>query len=62
MIFTAYGVNSTKADYAAEEEVYRLEAMLSRTDEESQVNPAEQPGHADIDAELWELIETPWVQ
>ena len=32
MIFTAYGVNSTKADYDAEEEVYRLEAMLSRTD------------------------------
>ena len=25
MTFTAYGVNSTKADYAAEEEVYRLE-------------------------------------
>ena len=58
MIFTAYGVNSTKADYAAEEEVYRLEAMLSRTDEESQVARLNSQGTADIDAELWGLIET----
>ena len=45
MTFTAYGVNSTKADYAAEEEVYRLETMLSRTDGDSAGCPAQQPGH-----------------
>ena len=58
MTFTAYGVNSTKADYAAEEEVYRLEAMLSRTDEESPVARLNSQGTAEVDRELWELIET----
>ena len=58
MIFTAYGVNSTKADYAAEEEVYRLEAMLSRTDEESPVAQLNSQGTAEVDGELWALMET----
>lgn len=58
MIFTAYGVNSTKADYAAEEEVYRLEAMLSRTDEESSVAQLNSQGTAEVDGELWALMET----
>ena len=58
MTFTAYGVNSTKADYAAEEEVYRLEAMLSRTDEESPVAQLNSQGTAEVDGELWALMET----
>ena len=58
MIFTAYGVNSTSATYAAEEEAYRLEAMLSRTDEDSPVAQLNSQGTAEIDAELWELIQT----
>lgn len=58
MTFTAYGVNSTKADYAAEAEVYRLEDMLSRTDENSQVAQLNSQGTAAVDQELWDLIET----
>lgn len=58
MTFTAYGVNSTKADYAAEEEVYRLEAMLSRTDGDSQVAQLNSQGTAVVDQELWDLIQT----
>lgn len=58
MIFTAYGVNSTKATYAAEEEAYRLEALLSRTDGESPVARLNSQGTAEVDAELWDLIET----
>ncbi len=38
MIFSAYGENGTKAVYDAEEEAYRLEALLSRTREESEVS------------------------
>ena len=58
MIFTAYGVNSTKAVYAAEEEVYRLEAMLSRTDAESPVAQLNSQGSAAVERELWDLMET----
>lgn len=58
MIFTAYGANSTKATYAAEAEAYRLEAMLSRTEEESPVAQLNSQGAAAVDAELWDLIET----
>lgn len=38
MICTAYGENSTRAAYAAEEEIYRLEELLSRTREDSAVS------------------------
>ena len=58
MIFTAYGANSTKATYAAEAEAYRLEALLSRTEEESPVAQLNSQGTAQVDAELWALIET----
>ena len=58
MIFTAYGANSTKATYAAEAEAYRLEALLSRTEEESPVAQLNSQGTAQMDAELWALIET----
>ena len=58
MIFTAYGINSSKADYAAEEEVYRLEALLSRTDPDSAVARLNSQGPAEVDRELWDLMET----
>lgn len=35
MIFTTYGEKSTHADYLSEDEVRRLESLLSRTDSES---------------------------
>lgn len=35
MIFTTYGEKSTHADYLSEDEVRRLESLLSRTDEDS---------------------------
>ena len=37
MIFSVYGEKSTHAAYAAEDEMRRLEDLLSRTDEESQI-------------------------
>ena len=38
MIFTTYGEKSTHADYLSEDEVRRLESLLSRTDGESAVS------------------------
>ena len=48
MILSAYGRESTSAVYDAEEEIYRLEALLSRTREDSEVSklngaPADTP-------------------
>lgn len=38
MIFTTYGEKSTHADYLSEDEVRRLESLLSRTDSESVIS------------------------
>ena len=58
MTFTAYGANRTEAVHAAEEEVYRLEDMLSRTDGGSAVAQLNSRGTAAVDQELWDLMET----
>ncbi len=60
MIVTAYGADCTKTVLDAEEEIYRLEELLSRTREESEVSklnaaPADTP--VTLDAEALALIE-----
>lgn len=49
MIFTAYGEKSTHADYQAEDEVRRLESLLSRTDEGSAVYALNHAGGAETE-------------
>ena len=44
MIFTVYGEKSTHAGYLSEDEVRRLEALLSRTDSESVVSQLNSAG------------------
>ena len=60
MIFTTYGEKSTHADYLSEDEVRRLESLLSRTDENSAIYAL---NHADgertaVGGEALGLIET----
>ena len=60
MIFTAYGEKSTHADYMVEDEIRRLDALLSRTDEDSviwQLNHADGLGIT-VGEEVCGLIET----
>lgn len=59
MMCTAYGENGTKAAYAAEEEIYRLDALLSRTREDSPVSRLNRAGGAvvDVGAEVCALLE-----
>lgn len=59
MIVTAYGQESTKAAYAAEEAIYRLEEKLSRTREDSQIsklNTAPADTAVELDGEAAALI------
>ena len=59
MIFTAYGEKSTHADYLSEDEVRRLESLLSRTDSGSviyQLNHADGLG-IDVGEEVCGLME-----
>lgn len=60
MIFTIYGEKSTHAAYAAEDEVRRLEALLSRTDADSDVsrlNAAPAGEEVEVDGSTRELLE-----
>lgn len=58
MIFTIYGEKSTHAAYAAEDEVRRLEALLSRTDADSQVSALNSAGgqQVTVDGEVLRLL------
>lgn len=38
MVITAYGEEATRAAYAAEEEIYRLDSLLSRTNSASEIS------------------------
>lgn len=61
MIFTIYGEKSTHAAYAAENEVRRLEGLLSRTDPDSDVsrlNAAPAGEKVEVDDSTRELLET----
>ena len=49
MIFTTYGEKSTHADYLSEDEVRRLESLLSRTDENSVIYQLNHAGGLGID-------------
>ena len=57
MVFTAYGVNSTKAVYAMEDEVRRLESLLSRTDENSAVSWLNSGEEVSVGQEVCGLID-----
>ncbi|MEG2176887.1 MAG: FAD:protein FMN transferase [Oscillibacter sp.] len=59
MIFSAYGENGTKAAYAAEAEVQRLDALLSRTREDSPVSRLNRGEGAavDVGAEVCGLMQ-----
>ena len=58
MIFKIYGEKSTHAAYAAEDEVRRLEALLSRTDSGSQVSALNDAGGqpVTVDGEVLRLL------
>lgn len=58
MIFSIYGEKSTHAAYAAEDEVRRLEALLSRTDPDSQVSVLNGAGGQPeaVDSEVFRLL------
>lgn len=58
MIFRIYGEKSTHAAYAAEDEARRLEALLSRTDPDSQVSALNRAGGRPVavDGEVLRLL------
>ena len=58
MIFRVYGEHSTRTAYAAEEEIRRLEGLLSRTAEKSPVSALNETGAADLPAEVIALLES----
>ena len=60
MIFSVYGEKSTHAAYAAEDEMRRLEDLLSRTDEESQIFALNSAGGqpVTVDSEVSRLLNT----
>ena len=60
MVFTAYGERSTRAVYDAEEEVRRLDALLSRTSESSEVSMLNEAGGkaVPVGAEICGLLQT----
>lgn len=57
MLFTIYGERSVHAAYAAEDEVRRLESLLSRTDGDSAVSALNAGGGAEDSGELAALLE-----
>lgn len=60
MIFSAYGAGGTEAAYAAEAEVQRLDALLSRTKEDSAVSRLNNAGGGEVElgSEVRGLLET----
>lgn len=57
MICSTYGENSSDAAFASEDEIYRLEALLSRTREDSAVSRINSGDAAAADEEVRALIE-----
>ena len=57
MIVTAYGEEATKAAYQSQEELYRLDALLSRTREDSPVALLNDAGTADVGEEVCGLLD-----
>lgn len=60
MIFKVYGEKSTHAAYLAEDEVRRLEGLLSRTDADSQISALNNAGGqpVTVDGEVLRLLDT----
>lgn len=58
MVFTAYGEKSTKSVYAAEEEIRRLEALLSRTEADSAVSRLNLGETVTVEPEIWAMLDS----
>ncbi|MBR1690950.1 MAG: FAD:protein FMN transferase [Oscillibacter sp.] len=56
MTVSAYGDHSTRAAYACDEEIRRLDKLLSRTDEKSAVSALNEAGRIEGEAELSALV------
>ena len=57
-VFTVYGNNAEAAIDAAEEEIYRLDALLSRSNESGDVYPLNNSGAAEVSEETASVINT----